>query len=94
MSLLTQQVYQELLKHFPGSRIEIQDDSHRHEGHAGHSGGGHLAVWMVSERFQGLSLIQRHRLIYQALGDWIPGRIHALSLRLLTPAECSESCHK
>ncbi len=91
MSDLSQEVYQRLQAQFPGSRIQIQDDSHRHAGHQGNGGGGHLAVWMVSEHFQGLSLLQRHRLIYQALGEWIPHRIHALSLHLVTPHEQGDS---
>lgn len=68
-------------------RLSIRDDSHAHAGHAGHGDGSHLFVHVVSNRFAGLRPLQRHRLIYDAAGDLLPGRIHALQLRALTPEE-------
>ena len=69
-------------------RLEIVDDSSKHAGHAGaRSGGGHFAVTIVSKRFEGLNAIQRHRLVYEALGDLMKTDIHALSVRALTPEE-------
>jgi BolA protein len=68
--------------------LEIQDDSHKHAGHAGaRSGGGHFNVQIVSDAFAGKSLIQRHRLIYDALGDAMQNEIHALSIKAVTPDE-------
>lgn len=68
--------------------LEIQDDSHKHAGHAGaRSGGGHFNVHIVSDAFAGKSLIQRHRLIYEALGDAMQNEIHALSIKAVTPDE-------
>jgi len=87
MSVLTDQILQRLATTLPGSRITIQDDTHRHLGHAGNTGGGHVAVQIVAEQFQGLSLIQRHRLVYAALQEWIPSQIHALALTTFTPEE-------
>ncbi|MGH8567140.1 MAG: BolA family protein [Gammaproteobacteria bacterium] len=69
------------------SALEIIDDSHLHAGHAGAAGGGHYRVRMVSERFAGLGPIERHRAVYQALGDLMGGEVHALSLRALAPEE-------
>ena len=69
-------------------RLEITDDSHLHAGHAGAAGGGgHFSVTIVSSRFQGCSTLERHRLVYQALGDMMPGEIHALSIRARAPEE-------
>lgn len=67
--------------------LEIVDDSAKHAGHAGNSGGGHFTLTVVSSQFSGKSQIMRHRLIYQALQDLIPTRIHALSISALTPEE-------
>ena len=69
-------------------RLEITDDSHLHAGHAGAaSGGGHFSVNVVSSRFQGCSTLARHRLVYQAVSDMMPGEIHALSIRARAPEE-------
>ncbi len=69
-------------------RLEIVDESSKHAGHAGaRSGGGHFAVTIVSVRFEGLNPIQRHRLVYEALGDLMKTDVHALSVRALTPGE-------
>jgi BolA protein len=68
--------------------IEIIDDSAAHAGHAGaKKGGGHFNVTIVSEEFNGKSLVQRHQLIYQALGDLMKKEIHALGINALTPSE-------
>lgn len=69
-------------------KIAVRDDSHRHAGHEGaKSGGGHFYVTIVSARFEGKSPLQRHQMIYQALGDMMKKEIHALSIEALTPDE-------
>lgn len=68
-------------------RLELRDDSALHAGHAGNGGGGHFAVSIVSSHFSGKSPIMRHRVIYQALQELIPERIHALSIIAQTPEE-------
>lgn len=67
--------------------LEIVDDSGRHAGHAGARGGGHFTVTIVSERFEGLGPMQRHRLVYDALGELMQNEVHALSVRARTPEE-------
>lgn len=67
--------------------IEIRDDSAQHAGHAGAKEGGHYAVRIVAPRFAGLSTMQRHRLVYDAIGDLAQQRIHALSITAKTPDE-------
>ncbi len=65
--------------------LEIQDDSALHAGHAGNTGGGHFTLKIVSSQFSQKSQIIRHRLIYQALTDLIPQKIHALSIIAISP---------
>ena len=67
--------------------LELSDDSAQHVGHAGSSGGGPYTLTLVSSHFSGKSRIMRHRIIYQALQDLIPSRIHALSISAYAPDE-------
>ena len=69
------------------SALKIVDDSALHAGHQGNGGGGHFTLHITSSHFSGKSLIMRHRLIYQALGDLMPHKIHALSIHARTPDE-------
>ncbi len=78
---------QEKLAALDPLRIEIVDDSTKHAGHAGAKEGGHYRLTIVSPRFSGCSTMQRHRLIYEALGPMMRGEIHALSIKALTPEE-------
>jgi BolA protein len=73
---------------FSPERLEIEDESARHAGHAGAaSGGGHYRVVIVAAAFRGRSLLERHRLVYAALGELLGGDVHALSIRALAPGE-------
>ncbi|BDT59039.1 BolA family transcriptional regulator [Massilia varians] len=69
--------------------LEITDDSHLHAGHAGAaSGGSHYSVKIVSDRFQGQTLVMRHRLVYDAVHEMInKAEIHALAITALAPSE-------
>ncbi|MCP5277294.1 MAG: BolA family transcriptional regulator [Thiobacillus sp.] len=68
--------------------VEVVDESALHAGHAGaRSGGGHYQLTIISAAFAGQNAVGRHRLIYQALGDLMRGRVHALSITALTPEE-------
>ncbi|MAT64243.1 MAG: BolA family transcriptional regulator [Gammaproteobacteria bacterium] len=68
--------------------LEIQDDSARHAGHEGaKGGGGHFNVRIVSPAFAGRNLLERHRMVYDALGDAMHSEIHALSIQAKTPEE-------
>jgi BolA protein len=70
------------------TELEVVDDSHLHAGHAGASDGrGHFTVNVTSERFAGLPVVRRHRLIYEAVGEMMMTDIHALSIRALAPGE-------
>lgn len=68
--------------------IAIRDDSHLHVGHEGaKSGLGHFHVTIRSPRFSGINQINRHRMIYDAVGELMQTDIHALSIRALAPEE-------
>jgi BolA family transcriptional regulator, general stress-responsive regulator len=73
---------------FAPEALAIDDESHQHAGHAGAATGrGHFRVEIVSSAFAGQSLLERHRRVYEALGDMMQTDIHALSLRARTPQE-------
>ena len=68
--------------------LTVHDESPMHAGHAGaRSGGGHFALEIVSSAFIGKSAVQRHQMIYEALGDLMSGEIHAISIQAKTPEE-------
>ncbi len=69
------------------TQIEIEDESHKHAGHAGAREGGHFKLLIVSPRFAGLSTMQRHRLVYDSVGDLKAVGIHALSIKAKAPTE-------
>lgn len=70
------------------TRLEIEDDSHRHVGHAGaRDGRGHFTVLVVSQAFVALAPLARHRAVYAALGSMMETDIHALSIRAYTEDE-------
>jgi BolA protein len=83
------QIEQRLRAALAPLRLDIVDDSARHAGHAGarESGGGHYNVTIVSAAFAGKNLIERHRLVYGALGELMHKDIHALSVQALSPDE-------
>ena len=70
------------------SQLELIDDSALHAGHEGaRGGGGHYRLRIVSASFAGKSTLQRHRLVYDTLGDLMRCRSHALSIQSLSPDE-------
>lgn len=67
------------------TRIEVQDDSAQHAGHAGAREGRHYTVYVTSARFDGLSRLARHRLVYDALGPLGAQGVHALAIVAQAP---------
>ncbi|MBK7685062.1 MAG: BolA family transcriptional regulator [Rhodocyclaceae bacterium] len=66
--------------------VEVIDDSAKHAGHAGaRDGGGHFRLRIIAACFSGLSVIARHRLVYDALGTLMQREIHALSIDASAP---------
>jgi BolA protein len=86
--LSTVEAIRERLATLEPESVEIHDDSASHAGHAGaRSGGGHYELTIVCARFAGRSRIERHRMVYAALGPLMQQQIHALALRALAPGE-------
>ena len=71
------------------TRLELDDQSSHHIGHAGHDerGESHFALLIESQAFAGLSRIARQRLVYAALGDLMHDRVHALTIKALAPGD-------
>lgn len=72
-NLLTEQLSPTLL--------EIEDNSAEHAGHKAAGGAGHFTVHIASPLFEGKSLIQKHRLVYDAVDSLMESEIHALSIQ-------------
>lgn len=71
--------------------LDVKDESHLHAGHAGAREGGesHFRIKVVSEKFAGLGLVARQRLVNDALRAELAGPIHALAMKTLTPEEAA-----
>jgi BolA family transcriptional regulator, general stress-responsive regulator len=77
---------------FNPDELDVVDDSHRHAGHAGaRDGRGHFQVRILSRRFAGMRTIERHRMVYAALGPMMQTDIHALGLVALSPDDSESS---
>ena len=67
--------------------IEVKDFTGRHLNHKQHDGGFHLEAIIVSDSFIDKTLIDRHKIIYAALGELLKHEIHAFSMKTLTKEE-------
>ena len=77
-----------LQQRFAPQELEVRDDSALHAGHAGaRDGRGHFSVRIISSQFASLGRVERHRMVYAALGDMMQHEIHALSITAFTPEE-------
>lgn len=73
---------------FSPIKLLVKDQSHLHAGHAGARDGlGHFDVTIVTERFSGANRLQRHQMVYAALGDLMQSDIHAVRITARTPSE-------
>ena len=74
---------------FAPESIDVVDESHLHEGHAGHRQGGqsHYRIYIVSQAFSGKSRVDRHRMINAVLADDLAGGVHALAIHASAPGE-------
>jgi BolA protein len=78
-----------LTEAFTPESLNVADESHQHEGHAGARPGGqtHFRVYIVSAAFKGKTRIERHRMINAALADDLAGGVHALAIHATAPGE-------
>jgi len=74
---------------FAPESLDVMDESHLHEGHAGHKpvGETHFRVYIVSTAFEGKSRIERHRMINAMLAKELAGSVHALAIKAQAPEE-------
>lgn len=86
-------IIKKLQETFVPEILDVQDESHLHEGHAGHRPGveTHFRVYIVSKAFEGKSRIDRHRMINSLLAPELAGSVHALALKTQSPGEASAS---
>lgn len=81
-------IQERLTNQLQPTELNIVDESHLHAGHPGAaSGAGHFAVSIITDKFNGKSLIERHRLVYLAVDDLMPSEIHALSIKAISSEE-------
>ena len=69
------------------SYLELKDSTGKHVHHDNFDGGLHLSAIIVSDDFNNLSLLERHQLVYNALGSMIKNEIHAFSMKTFTNSE-------
>lgn len=82
-------ITEKLTAAFTPESLRVVDESHQHEGHAGHRPGGetHFRVYIVSQAFKEKGRIERHRMINAALAQELAGRVHALAIHANAPGE-------
>tara|TARA_B100000035_G_scaffold315484_1_gene336965 strand:+ start:20641 stop:20892 length:252 start_codon:yes stop_codon:yes gene_type:complete len=80
-----EKIITERLSFLNPTKLKIINESHLHQGHSGNNGGGHFNVLIESSAFKDKSRMEMHRLVYDALEDLIPKKIHALSIKTAIP---------
>ena len=82
-------ITKKLTEAFAPQSLKVVDESHQHEGHAGHRPGGqtHFRVYIVSDSFKGKTRLERHRLINGILSGELKGGVHALDIHAAAPGE-------
>ena len=85
----TKLIEKKLTEAFSPQSLKVLDESHQHEGHAGHRPGGqtHFRVYIVAEAFRGKTRIERHRMINNILSAEMENGVHALAIHAAAPGE-------
>ena len=78
-----------LIAAFSPESLRVEDESHLHEGHAGHRPGGetHFRLYIVADAFRGKSRLDRHRMINAAIAPELKSGVHALAIHAQAPGE-------
>jgi BolA protein len=85
---IQKEITQKLILTFQPVTLDVLNESHQHS--VPQNSETHFKVIVVSEQFKGLSLIQRHRAIYEALKKEIAQGVHALAIHAMTPEEWNQ----
>jgi len=82
-------ITKKLTEAFAPQSLKVVDESHQHEGHAGHREGGqtHFRVYIVSDAFKDKTRIERHRMINGILSAELADGVHALAIHATAPGE-------
>ncbi len=82
-------IINKLSEAFLPESLDVADESHLHEGHAGHRPGGetHFSIYIVSGAFEGKSRVERHRMVNATLASELEGSVHALAIKAHAPGE-------
>ena len=82
-------ITQKLTEAFSPQSLKVEDESQKHEGHAGSRPGGqtHYRVYIVSQAFAGKTRLERHRMINEKLAGELQGGVHALAIHASAPGE-------
>jgi len=86
---MRERIAEKLTRAFSPQALDVEDESHRHAGHAGHRPGGetHFRVHIVAEAFRGKSRIERHRMVNTTLAGELKDGVHALAIHASAPGE-------
>lgn len=86
---IAREMIERLTRALAPTRLELEDQSQQHVGHAGHDprGESHFALIIESPEFAGLNRVDRQRKVYAALGELMPERVHALTIKASAPGE-------
>jgi len=84
---MTEDIIKTRLAFLEPTQFRLENESDLHRGHKGNNGGEHFNLFIISQSFEKKNTMERHRMIYSALEDLIPNKIHALSLKTLAPDE-------
>jgi BolA protein len=84
-----EEITRKLTEAFDPESVRVVDESHQHEGHAGHRPGGqtHFRVYIVAEAFRGKTRLERHRMINALLDAELKGGVHALAIHAAAPGD-------
>lgn len=87
---LVEKIREKLMRELDAERVEIEDDSWKHAGHVAMAGAApteatHLTITVVSPRFEGVSIIDQHRMVNALLQEARDTHLHALQLKTLAP---------
>lgn len=86
MTSLARQMHEALTQRLAPTALEVLDESEAHAGHAGANGTGfgtHFRVRIASPFFTGKPRVAQHRLVYDALQEFIDQGVHALAIEVL-----------
>jgi len=85
---LASEIVKRIRENLSPLKVSLKNETHKHKGHAGNKGGGaHYELLVISELFQGVSSLQRQKIVLGLLKDLMGKKIHALKMKLQDPTQ-------